>query len=298
MLKNYSVTDGIVSFMVLLIGAAEAAHLFGTFLHNPFSRCVPVFLILALISLLLLAGITVLLWRKGELKTGVGVEKSRADKLLLLVFLALVLLQVAYVITGQSIYRQGDMTVETVGSFLQNDMIYQVNPLTGRAYEGGIPTRLKLLGLPTMYGVFCSIFHVAPEIFVWRVASVITLVGCYGAYFCVAKSLFPENRCKQRLFLVIVALLLWAGNYELGVDGFNVLSSGWRGVALRNGVLIPYTVSLCLRKKYLHALLCVAAEACIVWTLYGLGACLAVIVGMALTEFLMAHRKVREEDTV
>ena len=80
------------------------------------------------------------------------------------------------------------------------------------------------------------------------------------------------------------------------MDGFNVLFAGWRGVSIRNAVLIPYTVSLCIRKKYLHALLCVLAEACIVWTHYGLGACLVVILGMALIQFLCESRKKREED--
>ena len=55
-------------------------------------------------------------------------------------------------------------------------------------------------------------------------------------------------------------------------------------------------VSWC--KKWILALLCVIAEACLVWTLYGMGACLFVIVGMAVLGFIRSRvesRNVSEE---
>lgn len=297
MSKNYSLADGMVSLLILLIGAAEAAHLFGVFFHRPFSQCVLLFGGFAAAALVLMLGIVLWLSRKKKTeKAEVKAEKSiRTQQLSAALFGVMVLLQIVFIVFGAGAYRQGDMTVETVGSFLQTDGVYQVNPLTGRAYEGGIPSRLKILCLPTMYGALCSIFGVEPEVLVWHVVPVLVLFGCYGAYICLGRCLFPENPYRQQLFLVIVALVFLAGGYALGVDGFNLMYSGWRGVTLRNAVLVPYTLSLCLRKKYLHALLCVVAEACVVWTLYGMGACLLVILGMMLADFLWRKHIGREE---
>ena len=86
-----------------------------------------------------------------------------------------------------------------------------------------------------------------------------------------------------------------------GMDGFGVMHSGFRGVTIRAAILLPYTVGLVLRKKYKLLVLCVLAEACVVWTFYGLGACLLVSVGMLVTDYLIkwfAGRKGREEDAV
>ena len=80
---------------------------------------------------------------------------------------------------------------------------------------------------------------------------------------------------------------MWAGNYMYGMDGFGVLSCGYRGVTIRNDVLVPWLLSLCLRKRWGAAILCVLAEACIVWTFYGFGVCAAVTAGMAAAGFLV-----------
>ena len=58
-----------------------------------------------------------------------------------------------------------------------------------------------------------------------------------------------------------------------GVEGFGVMYGGFRGVCIRAAVLLPYTAGLVLRRRYKLVILCVLAEACMVWTFYGLGAC-------------------------
>lgn len=296
MSKNDSFSDGIATLIIFMIGSAEAAHLCGVFLHRSFSECAVLFGIFGIGALLVLLVSAIWQRRAGHDKLRTQNGWSRAERMLLAVFVLLAALQLFWAAMGKGIYRQGDMTVETVQSFLRNNGLYQVNPMTGRAYEGGIPSRLKILCLPTMYASLCSFFHISPQLMIWHVIPVITLTGCYAAYTCLGRCLFPGDRYRQLWFLVIVTFVIGAGSYGFGVDGFNVLFAGWRGVSIRNAVLIPYTVSLCIRKKYLHALLCVLAEACIVWTLYGLGACLVVTLGMALIQFLCESRKKREED--
>lgn len=294
MWKNSSWEDGLLTGVILLIGTAELSHLWGVFLNRPFSECVMVFAVSAG-TLLAAAVVLEAVRRRKRGQRGRSLDKSilKGDlgELFLLLVLGLIILgQIYFTASGRNIYRQGDMTVETVGSFLQSNGIYRINPLTGAAYREGIPLRLKILCLPALYGAICSIFRLSPREAVWQVVPVITLLGCYTAYSCLGKCLFPEGRKRRLVFLIAVGCLLWAGSYAYGMDGFGVLYSGWRGVTIRNCVLLPYLISLCLRKKWLSVLLCMAAEACIVWTFYGMGAGFGIFLGMTAIELWRRRR--------
>lgn len=302
MRKDNAWADRLLTGEILLIGTAQIAHLWGVFLHRPFSECVLVFIVLAAVLLAGAGGLAVVrLRREGrswKLPDKSILAGNHGERLLLLILGLLIIGQIFYIAAGSSAYRQGDMTVETVGSFLQSNGIYQVNPLTGGAYREGIPLRLKILCLPTLYGAICSIFRLDPRQAVWQVVPVITLISCYAAYSCLGRCLFPESRKKRLTFLIAAGCLLWAGSYAYGMDGFGVLYSGWRGLTIRNCVILPYLLSLCLRKKWFSMLMCVAAEACIVWTLYGLGAGAAVSLGMTGIGFLLRHRVKRSGEGI
>ncbi|MBR1855234.1 MAG: hypothetical protein IJ794_19185 [Lachnospiraceae bacterium] len=220
-----------------------------------------------------------------------------------LVFLLLVLFQVMTITSGEKLVIRGDQTIETVQSMLETDGIYMVNPLTGRPYTAGIPKRIQILGLPTFYGILCRLIGmiVRDELRGGGVCETL-LVGwvplamlglTYLAHWTVAKVLFPEekDREKRMLFLAVVAAVFCVGNYAFGLDGFGLLYCGYRGVAIRNGILLPYTVGLMLRNKWKIAVFCILAEACIVWTLYGMGACLVVVVGMALVRMWIVKKR-------
>ncbi len=209
-------------------------------------------------------------------------------------FLLLVLFQVMTITSGEKLVRRGDQTIETVTGMLETDGVYTVNPLTGQAYTAGVPKRIQILGLPTFYGILCRLGGMitrdalrgcslcARWIENWVPVAVLCL--SYLAYWTVAKVLFPEKKDWDRrmLFLTVTAAVFCAGNYAFGLDGFGLLYCGYRGITIRNAVLVPYTVGLMLRNKWKTALVCVLAEACIVWTLYGLGACLAIVLGMTV----------------
>lgn len=283
--KQDSFADIIVLCLIMATGAAEAAHLSGIFFHRPVSECTIIFGTFTVLSVALLLILTAVRRHRGSRRGECGEGQTRffrSEALLLLLFAVLAASQIFFIFRGKNVYLQGDMTVETVRSFLETDTVYGVNPMTGRAYEKGLPSRIEILCLPTLYAMLCRIFHIRPDVLILQAFPVITLLGCYGAYACLAKGLFPGNRRKQLCLLVVVSLLIWIGSSSFGMDGFGLLYSGWRGVTIRNVVLVPYAVSLCLRKKYIYLPLCILAELCIVWTLYGMGACLAVILGMTL----------------
>lgn len=268
-----------------IIGVGEISHLTALFLKLSFSKCALLFGLLT--GILLVAGAAFLvIKRQGAAKAGPeqggpGRATGIPEYVLGAIFLAVVASQLIFISMGNTIYRQGDMTVETVGSFLVSDSIYQVNPMTGMPYAQGMPFRLKILCLPSLYGSLCKMTGLHPEIIVQRIVPVAVLLSSYVAFSALGRVFFPEDRRKRLCFLLMVSLLFWAGAYGYGMDGFDVLCCGWRGVTIRNAVLLPWLVSLCLRRKWLCGILCVLAESCMVWTLYGCGACLAVAAGMA-----------------
>ena len=322
--EDYVLTGGMIC-----IGLAEAAHLGAVMLGWSFSRCVNVFLA-AVTAVALAAAVVVPVCkyaRAGKVGAGGGVRGARKSReknggsvsaeaehgacapgaksgramgeiVPWLIFAVILVGQLIYVMTGRAVYVDGDMTLETVAGFLETDAVYQVNPMTGRPYTLGIPLRLQILCLPTLYGILSRAFGLAPEVLVYGMIPGFVLLGSYLAFSTVAKSVFPKKAYQRGVFMAAVALLLGMGNYMYGMDGFGVMHAGFRGVTIRACILIPYVFGLLLRKKYKLVILCILAEACIVWTLYGMGACLLIAAVMSAVQAVMkayAKRKGRGE---
>ena len=300
--NTFLFADSLLLGFIAVLGAAEAAHLCAVAAKLSFSSGMKIFG--GLTAVLILAAFTLILVR--YFRTGRGKSLKQAGRrkfpgklsekftFLSVLFVLLALSQAVYIAVGGAVYTGGDMTVETVESFLYTDGIYRVNPLTGAAYRDGIPLRLEILCLPSLYGVLSRMSGLAPRLVVWTLVPVVTLLLCYSAFFCLARCLFPADSKKREGFLLAVALILWAGGYHYVMDGFGVLYSGFRGTVIRNAVLMPYLLSLCLRRRWLAVFLCIAAEVCIVWTLYGAGVCLLTSGAMAVCS--LAERRLDKAD--
>lgn len=299
------IADRLIVGFLVEIGLAEVVHLAAVVLGRSFSDAV--FLFEAGMVVLGFVSLGIWLWQRWESRKesrrGRGSRRGRrvgTGRLsgrisgsdvtpvtagLFLVFALLVIYQIVTITSGDYIYRAGDMTAETVKSFLETDGLYRVNPLTGRAYEGGIPFRIQILCLPTLYGILCQIFGLPVTELVWKLFPLHVLLMSYLAFGRMAHALLTEEKrrgqVERLLFMVLTAAVLCVGDYLYGMDGFGLLYCGFRGVTIRSVVLLPYVFGLALRHRWRLAVLCILAEACIVWTLYGMGACLVVTLGMA-----------------
>lgn len=292
--------DALITGDLVITGLAVTAHVAAVFTGQSFSGCTVIFVCL-LGAALFLAAVLFLFYGLFHIRNKGGGEPRPAEairkpdpteKFLTGIFWVLVLAQAGCILWNAGVYTKGDMTVETVAGFLQTDGIYRVDPMTGLAYAEGIPSRLKILCLPTLYGVFCRLSGLTPESVVTAAVPVWVFVSSYAAFFSVGWSLFPESRKKRSCFLIMTVLLMWAGSSFYSMDGFDLIYCGYRGVTIRNLVLIPYLLSLCLRKKWGFTILCIMAEACIVWTFYGLGACALTTAGLMLAERRLRHGRV------
>lgn len=296
MRRDYCPSDLAASFIIMIIGVSELSHMLGIFFHRSLSECALFFLAFSAVGCSILVMLAVFL-RPGRAEGAARTPLTGSEIGLLALFLLLAASQAGFIIFGTDIYTQGDMTVEAVDNYLRTGILYGENPLTGGVVEEGMPSRLKVLCLPTLYASLCRLLHLTPRFLVWKAVPVVTLLGSYAAYACLGRSLFPGSRRERLLFLVCIALLFWVGSYAPGVDGFGLLTAGWRGETLRGAILVPYAVSLCLRRKYPHAVLCCIAETCVIWTSIGLGACAVVTAGLFLAARLRLHGVTGKEET-
>lgn len=289
-MKKYLAGDFLIAAEIVIIGLAGATHLAAIILGWTFTNCTWVFGVLVCVAAVLGGGYILFrrraFWGKGASPEKKEARSRRGEGCYYAVFVLLFLSQLVFICIGDTNCRTGDMTVETVGSFLEEDGLYMVNPMTGAPYTGGIPFRLKILCLPTLYACLVRVTGLSAGVVVWKLVPIVTLISCYTAFGLLAAALFPEEEGsgfgeKRACFMTIASLLVWVGAYQAGIDGFQLLCGGWRGVTIRNLVLIPWLLSLCLRRRWLTAILCILAEACMVWTLYGCGMCLPVLLGMA-----------------
>lgn len=306
--QDFGWPDAFLTGITVCIGISETAHLTAVFLEWPFDRCVKMLCLLAggisLVILLWLArqrqkSKTDAFYRKAQEKEALRRKMTDSgytsvQQILYAAFGLSVLLQIILIMTSDMTYWGGDMTRETVQSFLNSDSIYEVNPLTGQAYSAGIPLRLKILSLPTLYAGLCSTFGISPDFLLAKVIPAVVLIAGYLAYGRLAGVLFGRDRTKREIFLLVTSLLFWFGDYMTAMDGFGILHCGYRGTAIRAAVLFPYTICMCLRRKWKSAVLCIAAEACIVWTLYGMGACFITAVLLFLVRLVIQRRKEQE----
>lgn len=265
---------------IVLIGLAEGAHVGALARGQSVSAEMNYFLLLLGMGL----GLSVLFFLLRKLfrrkrneepvaskKRFFSFPKSVEERLLLGGVIGVFLCQAALIIARKTVYLEYDMTLETVRTFLEEDLLFGSNPLTGMPYGSGMPSRLKILCLPSFYAALCRLTGVSPEALVWHLVSVATLAFAYLAYRSLGRALFPESVRAQRLFLLIVGLLFFVGDSMYGLEGFGLLHGGFQGVTIRNAVLMPYLFGLCLRRKWKLAILAILAESCLVWTLYGTG---------------------------
>lgn len=293
--------DELLTGGILVIGLAEAAHLGAVFLGRSVSDSAKLLALgggaVMVLCLLLLS----VFWLLGR-KNGPGLPPFAPPKFPLekrelwglACFGVLLGIQLGCILFRKEIYLDSDMTLETVLSYLRTDG-FAVHPLTGLPYQLGTPTRLKILCLPTFYADLSLLFGASPELLIWHIVPVFVLIGAYLAYSLLARVLFPDSKFYRILFMVFAAILLIVGDTMYGMEGFGLLHGGFQGVTIRGAVLMPYLLSLALRKRWRLLIFPIIGEACIVWTTYGAGMCAFMAAAVILLD-VVYRRFVKEKE--
>lgn len=286
---SYDITfsESGVMGVVACIGISEVVHVAGLFGNLPLKTCGRIWGITLLAVMLFCGVILSCLCRNKKERMPVFRKTVLERSGIPFLFISVLLFQMLFVFCMKSVMIPGDITIETVQSFLAENGIYRVMPLTGQVSESGMPLRYSVLCLPTIYAMLCQIFGVNVQLTVCHVVPVVLLLIMYLSFYHLSGVLFGANAYKKRyLFLFIVAVLLLFMDGGVASDGYAALHGGYLGTSVRNLILVPYTFAVTLERQWWKAVLCVLAEACIAWTFWGLGVCLAIFVGVFLITIL------------
>lgn len=299
------IADTYVSGVLMLFVISGALQLLLLKLARPFSDYRTVYPLLAL--LLSLAGLVLLLLdlrrklREKGLKEHIrGLVRSFLQDRESVLFCTLTLLVIFLCLARiwvEPADTAGDFTLETVRTTLETDSIYQYNSLTGQRIEEGMPIRQQLLTLPFFLAFLSKWLSVDVPLLVYRFFPCFVLLLSLLVYGRWAEFLFPSQRKKQSGFLFLVSFLILAGDYAKLSPAALLLHQGFTGNALCAGVILPFAICLCMKKKWALACLCVGAELFLIWTTYGLGYSVFVIVLFLFLSFVgrTAGRRLKKE---
>lgn len=275
MKKNkISTIDKIILGSFIILGVAEASHISTFFLHKSFTVCNLVMGVFC--SVLIFASLVFCMWKSfREKKTKqvveIGTKNGNPNIGLGVLILGLVIFQIIWNFYMHEPYIQEDITIETVQTIRSTNTVYEINPLTGSAFTEGMPLRLKILVLPVLYAMLSQWTNLSPQTICYEIVPILVLILSYLVYSRWAVFLFQEDKKKQFLFILFVALIYQFGSYAIVTDSFGLFTMGYTGETIRRAVILPYVLLSALQKKWLRVVLGIMAEACIVWTLYGLG---------------------------
>ena len=303
--RKSSLSTRYLAGFVLMLLSAGAVNAHGAITDTSLSKLIWIWgvLLLGFATLCYLATVIqkIMSFRSNSTAPASADDKAGASGAALLLYLLaglLILVQMLYLLLGDHISLTGDITPETVSSFLQANGLYRINPLTGSSYTAGVPNRLRFMALPTFYAMLCRIFSLPVDTVVCHIIPAYFLLIGYLSYHILSLVLFPgkdsDAVLRRALFLVLIAVLVFATDSGLGLDGFDLLHAGYRETTLRTWVLVPALIAFLLKRRWVLSLLILAAEAVTVWTLFGTGAGAVIALGLFLCERYLRSRNNRD----
>ncbi len=228
----------------------------------------------------------------GGVTSDIGVGKKRktpvnTSSLVLTILCVLLSLVPVAVIIFSTPDFYGDQTLETVRSFQYTGEIYSVNPLTGLSYEvNGLPSRVPFMCMPFFYTVLCNTFGCDAALLIRRIMPIFWLITGYTCFIRIGNTIFEDSK-KRFIFYAVSVLLLISATAAPTVIGFDALFSGFRGISIVCLILTTWTVGTALKKKWPALILPVIIEPLITSTLFGLGACIVIGIGMLIVSIIM-----------
>lgn len=286
------VADTYICGVMTMLIISGLLHFFVMYTNRPFT----VYLKLYLIMTAVLTIIGVLITLQDIRKNNIGLNirecmagfinswsQSREMRIFGALTLIAILLCMVRIITNEPDVT-GDFTLETIRTTLQTDSIYQYNSFTGQVLEEGMPIRQQILTMPFFQTFLSRLSGIDISLLLYKIFPCYVLLLTILTYSRFAGALFPGQNKHQMIFMFIISFMLLVGDYARMAPAALILHQGFTGNAMCASVIIPFAVYSCMNKKWLLALLCAATEMFLIWTTYGLGFSMLVIIFFAIIE--------------
>lgn len=288
-------TDTYILGVMTMLTISGVLHFFVMYINGPFSvylRLYPVIIIcVSAVGIIL----TIMDIKRNNVEFSIKARviafgrswfKSRELMIFGGLTLITILLCIIRILTGQPDVT-GDFTLETIRTTLQTDSIYQYNSLTGRLLEEGMPIRQQILTLP-FFQTFLSVCSgIDINLLIYKIFPCYTLVLAVLVYSRFAGTLFVKQKESQMIFMFMISFMILVGDYAQAAPAALMLHQGFTGNAMCAGVIIPFSIYLCMNRKWLSACVCAVTELFLIWTTYGLGFSVWVIFLFVMIEIVV-----------
>ena len=263
-----------VEFFISILGAAEAINLLALAKHMQVDKASKLFLVaFILVSVAFVVVLTILVKKNFSFfKSQVNnVKSNKTSVFIFICFIIMVIFQIILHYYLCKPYIAGDITGETVTTFIRSNEFHTINPLTGLPYTEGIPNRLKILCIPSLYAFISSITGISPYTLCYRLAPTFIVPVAYLVYYLYAEYLFGKDTLKKTSFMLIISFVLFFGFIGTITETRFLMTQAWSPEAIRNTIILPFIIISLFKKKWWDVAICILAEAVLCWTLYGLG---------------------------
>lgn len=263
-----------IEFFISILGAAEAINLLALAKHMQVDKASKLFLVaFILVSVAFIVILTILVKKDfSSIKAQVNdIKSNKLSIFIYICFIAMVIFQIIFHYHLCKPYIAGDITGETVTTFIRSNEFHTINPMTGLPYTEGIPNRLKILCIPSLYAFISSLTGINPYTLCYRLAPAFIVPVAYLVYSLYAKYLFGKDTLKKPAFMLIISFVLFLGFIGTITETRFLMTQAWSPEAIRNTIILPFIIISLFNKKWWDVVICILAEAVLCWTLYGLG---------------------------
>lgn len=280
----------LITGLWIALGCAQLAHIITLFTDRSLQTYTSLSCVLVFVGIFLYIGV-LLLGRKKLLTTKNAVRKAPFEKANLPYIITFALLAVVSIasLCVNYVPELSEGTYDIVVGNLQSGNIMELHPFTGADLENGMPLRRQIIGLTSLYSGMAHLFSVSEYIVLCKIVPICLWCFSMLLYWAFAQKLFVEQS-KRWLFLCAVALFYLLSRGGAGMAANGLFYAGFTGESIRSTLLIPYTLYVTWQKKWFLAIIAVLVEASIVWTTYGIGYCVFIIVCMFLVHLFLERR--------
>lgn len=183
-----------------------------------------------------------------------------------------------------------DAVYEIAIGNLQSGYIMTVHPFTGSSTQAAMPLRMQILGLSSLYSGLAYVSGISLYTLLCKLVPAFVWCCSLLLYYVYAQKLFAKNIHKRWIFMSLIAFFYLITAQSEGLAGYQLFHAGFSAETIRSVFLMPYTLLVSWQKKWLLAFLAVIIEACLVWTTYGAGYCLCIVVCMFLVHKISDRR--------
>ena len=279
----------LITGLWILLGCAEAAHLITIMTDRSLQTYTVLCGVFVLAGLLAYMGLWILARRRTETSKKTAGRATIGHSPFLVCFVVLAGMTVYHFIDGYVPDLQDAVYEITLGN-VESGSIMTVHPFLGNVTEASMPMRMQILGLSSLYSALITISKQSPYIIMCKVIPLAVWGLSILLYAAFAEELFQENAHKRWLFLSVVVLIYLVTSGSVGLAGQRLFYAGFSGETIRAVLLMPYTLYVSWQKKWHLTVLAVLAEACLVWTTFGVGYCFLIAVCMFVVHLWIDRR--------